>query len=217
MTLGDMLSDGMKNCLAKKVAKSEPAKRKPSNITPRVWEVIYDAASKIGRKLTKAEWQVLDDNLGVCKDLFFVITKKQGASGCEITRYDRMFARHIGEVLKGGNALIWVNNGIASVVDWDNWKMMYYVLTATPDTQVYDYEETAVERRARLKKAKTDKQFRDGAEVIRRRKSMIPTSLEEALFQRRSVEYAEEIDRDNVRDMAIAPTVALANKILEMV
>lgn len=213
-----MLSDGMKNCLAKKVAKSEPLKRKPSNITPRVWEVIYDAAAEMGRKLTKAEWQVLEDNLSCCKDLFFVITKKQGASGCEVTRYDRMFARHIGEALKGGNTLVWVKNGIALVINWNNWKMMYGILTATmSDTQVYDYEETSAERRVRLKKERTEKQFRVGAEVIRRRKSMIPTTLEEALFQRRSVEYTEEVDRNRYRELAIAPTVALANKILEMV
>lgn len=217
MTLGNLFS--AKDIAALKAVATSPdiAETYAPHVGPQAREHIYEYAAQHECVCNKRFWQNFEN--AVYPGSNSIVLFENGKVEFMHFEPGKLLAWKIGEKLKKGVGVMLIRGHQCSDIHWGNWKRMYEVLagTQTANTQQYDPEMSAHEKREMRETRRLKKQFNDGAEVIRRRKSMVPTTLEEALFQRRSVEYAEEIDRDNIRNMAIAPTVALANKIFEMV
>ncbi len=93
------------------------------------------------------------------------------------------FARHLGEVLKRGYAMFWVNAN--REISWENWKQTYASLTPSPiDIQVYDHKLSESEMRRITTARKKEKEFYDLARPIRSKKGgRCRISFEEARAQ----------------------------------
>lgn len=95
------------------------------------------------------------------------------------------FARHLGEMLKRGYAMLWVN--MSREISWENWKATYAVLTpGRPDMQTYDDSQLSNdEMRGIIVARKKEKEFYDLARPIRSKKGgRMRISFEDARAQR---------------------------------
>lgn len=216
MTLGNIFS-AQDIAALKAVATASANTTKKAYIQPHVWEQIYDVAAKVGQKLPNKFWDALDQQMRENGEAIICFKGKQEREIISVS-YNAVFAKHLGRKLKMGYSIVWVGcDDWSTEITWSNWKEVYAELTQAPDTQKYDPEMTAAEKREMRITRKRQRMFNDGAEVIRRRKSMIPTTTEEAANQAYSVARDREFRAAAERDIAISPIVSLASKIFEMV
>lgn len=216
MTLGNLFSAQDIAALKSVATAQTDAEKYTTHISEKSWDMLYETAANLGQKLTPKWWRELDQIVSTDSE---VVVCMRGKRECEIisVTYQAYWARHLGQMLKSGYSIVWIGKSFSTQVNWDNWKWVYAELTAKPETQQYDPEMTSAEKREMREARRLKKQFNDGADVIRRRKSMVPTTNEEAANQAYSVARDREFRAAAERDMAISGTVALANKIFAMV
>lgn len=216
MTLGNLFSAQDIAALKSVATAQTDAEKYTTHISEKAWDMLYETAANLGQKLTPKWWCELDQIVSTDSE---VVVCMRGKRECEIisVTYQAYWARHLGQMLKSGYSIVWIGKSFSTQVNWDNWKRIYAKLTAKPETQQYDPEMTSAEKREMREARRLKKQFNDGADVIRRRKSMVPTTNEEAANQAYSVARDREFRAAAERDMAISGTVALANKIFAMV
>lgn len=216
MTLGNLFSAQDIAALKSVATAQTDAEKYTTHISEKAWDMLYETAANLGQKLTPKWWRELDKIVSTDSE---VVVCMRGKRECEIisVTYQAYWARHLGQMLKSGYSIVWVGKPFSTQVNWDNWKRIYAKLTAKPETQQYDPEMTSAEKREMREARRLKKQFNDGADVIRCRKSMVPTTNEEAANQAYSVARDREFRAAAERDMAISGTVALANKIFAMV
>ncbi len=216
MTLGNLFSAQDIAALKSVATAQTDAEKYTTHISEKAWEMLYDNAANLGQKLTPKWWQGLDKLVAMNTE---VVVCMRGKRECDIISVTRQayWAKHLGQMLKSGYSIVWIGKNFSTRVTWDNWKSVYAKLTAKPETHEYDPEMTREEKREMREARRLRKQFNDGAEVIRRRKSMVPTSNEEAANQAYSVARDRHFREMAEREMAVSPVVAGANKIYAMV
>lgn len=218
MTLGNLFS--AQDIAALKAVATSPdiAETYAPHVGPQAREHIYEFAAYCECICDKHFWQNFERAIFPGSDTVVLLKKGKQA---EFIRFEpsKPFAWKMGENLKKGIGIILIRGHRCSDIHWGNWKRMYNILAGVkaPETQQYDPEMTSAEKREMREARRLKKQFNDGAEVIRRRKSMVPTTNEEAANQAYSVARDREFRAAAERDMAISGTVALANKIFAMV
>lgn len=216
MTLGNLFSAQDIAALKSVATAQTDAEKYTTHISEKAWDMLYETAANLGQKLTSKWWSGLDKIVATDSE---VVVCMRGKRECEIIPVTRQvyWAKHLGLMLKRGYSIVWLSQSFSTQVTWDNWKWVYAKLTAKPQTQKYDPEMTRTEKREMREARRLKKQFDDGAEVIRRRKSMVPTTNEEAANQAYSVARDKHFREYAEREIAVSPIVALANKIYAMV
>ena len=144
---------------------------------------LYEFAAEYNVKLTKAFWQELE-TLNKTKEN--IIVRVQGKNAV-IEHMDRceIFARHVGMLLKRGEAMFFV--GVAMQINWDNWKSIYAKLAPAKSTKTTDYDQelSRNEYRALVTAHRKEKEFYDLARPIRAKKGgRMRISFEDARAQR---------------------------------
>lgn len=143
---------------------------------------IYKFAAENNCDLSVSFWKQIQSylNPGNC----IIILAKDNSATIELGAKSVRFARHLGEMLKRGYAMLWVN--MSREISWENWKATYAVLTpGRPDMQTYDSQLSNDEMRGIIVARKKEKEFYDLARPIRSKKGgRMRISFEDARAQR---------------------------------
>lgn len=183
-TLGNLFSADQITALKAVATAQTEAQQSTQYVCEKAWEMLYDMAANLGQKLDKNFWRSLDtamQSYGKC------VVCMKGKHDREImdVRYDAIWARHLGEMLKKGYQIVRIFPTFATVVNWDNWSTVYNSLTRKPDTHSYDRQYTRNELRDMREKRRKEKEFYDLARPIRAKKGgRMRISFEEARDQR---------------------------------
>ena len=97
-------------------------------------KIILNFVTANGGKIRPNFWGEFNDAYKSAHDVMVCVDANKKVKILPV-RHDRIFARHVGELLKRGNVM-WGN----IEVTWKNWKAVYAYLTSAKSTQVYDPE-----------------------------------------------------------------------------
>lgn len=122
MQLSAMLNVAQSQTDAEKYAQSVPTK---------IHERLYKLASELNCVLNADFWKDLQTEY-VSDQSVMVCIKGNKATVMSVVNKPA-FARHLGEMLKGGYDISWVTDTFYVKVSWDNWKWIYKALTETYD------------------------------------------------------------------------------------
>lgn len=125
-------------------------------------------AEFLGGKVRPNFWDDFNAKYSPTHDVMVCIGHDKKVRILEV-RYDRRFARYVGELLKSAK-ILWAKGDKGHRVDWANWKSVYSCLTAPADTRVYDEYTSERKQRAILAKQKREADFYDLARPDRYKK-----------------------------------------------
>lgn len=167
MNLSDMLSSASISAL-QTVAKQAPKQNKSaSNLATKVVSDLVDFAYANGCKYSNREWDELTDAIANGEEVIVCIDGKR--IDVLTVRHEVIFAKHIGALLKQGNALCWVDL-FATEITWKNWKAYYAKMTAKRDPRYDELPDqiTRTELIRHMVNAKRERLFAEGARVVRK-------------------------------------------------
>lgn len=183
-TIADILSVQQREKL-KIYTKETNIETNANNVSLKACELLYDIATRIGRKLNNSFYAKLNSELNYNDE---VIVCLKGVNDCEIIRVIKhnAFAKHIGEMLKQRYVMVWIGENFATEINWDNWTRIYKQLTSTPvkKQQTYDPEMTKNQQRTIAINRRKEAEFYDIAKVNRKNKPNMRISVTEAHNQR---------------------------------
>ena len=125
---------------------------------------IINFVERNGGKIRANFWAVFNDAYSLAHDVIVCVGANRKVTVLPV-RHDRIFARHVGELLKTSK-LMWGN----IEVTWKNWKAVYAYLTASKDAQVYDYEMSEDEQERYAVERKREEMFYEQASNDRYKK-----------------------------------------------
>lgn len=171
-TLKDFISAQQINAI-KAVATSEKEIQK-AYVSDKAWELIKKTAINLGQKLHTDFWENVERELKYNSQDIVIFFKGKTEHEISAVSYCRIWAKHLGEMLKRGYKIVWIKEKSAHIVDWDNWRETYKKLTTRfIDFQEYDMPKEEERRiREKLRKeynfyelAKTDKAKKGRARI----------------------------------------------------
>ena len=158
-----------------------------------IHEFLYAFAAQRSCVYSAGFWRDLHEEHSSSADVMVWI-KNRKATIMPVMR-TRVFAHHLGEMLKEGVSVCWIVKGRAKQVDWENWKVVYAQLTA--DTTVKcEYDEQISRRemhRIRVNE-KRERMFSDAA-LSERYKKMSKRGYNLAFDEMRAMQRQEEYER----------------------
>lgn len=167
MNLSDILSSASLSALQTVVKQTPKQTKSASNIATKVVSQLVDFAYAQGCKYSNREWDELTDAIADGHEVIVCIDGKR----VEVltVRHEVIFAKHIGALLKRGNALCWVDL-FATEITWQNWKAFYARMTSKPDPHAHEYDRelTRAELVRHMVNAKRERLFATGADVVRK-------------------------------------------------
>lgn len=143
---------------------------------------LYKFAAENNCELSVSFWREVQSILNSGDNI--IILAKDKAVTIEHSAKSVRFARHLGEMLKRGYIIFWVNKN--REISWENWKQTYALLIpGQPDIQTYDRQLSESEMQRIITARKKEKEFYDFARPIRSKKGgRCRISFEEAHSQR---------------------------------
>lgn len=182
MQLQDLFSASQISAMRSVATATTNAETYAPGLTELQRDNIYKFAAENNCDLSVSFWKQIqsDLNSGDC----IIIFAKDNIVTIELGAKSVRFARHLGEELKRGYAMFWVNAN--REISWENWKQTYASLTpGTIDAQIYDHELSAREIKRITTARKKEQEFYDLARPIRSKKGgRCRISFEEARAQR---------------------------------
>jgi hypothetical protein len=205
MELGNFFTAAQINALKAGNKKQENPQPNTSNVSDKVWELLYDIAFQLGQKLGNSFWERLEKTLDQTPD---VVVYFKGKHECEIAtiKRDKRWLQHMGEMLKRGYVLVCFANNSAWRVTWENWKHTYNVYMPQTDKRTYDEQPTHIEMVVERQKRAKEREFYELAKPIRSKKSG---------HIRISFEEAREFHMKQERVIYETKVVSVASKILK--
>lgn len=165
------------------------------HVCDKAWDMIYDLAVNLGQKLNKNFWRELDCNIDLSG--YAVVCMKGSQERQTMTvRFNRVWARHLGEMLKQGYKIIWIEKTSAKEITWKNWKQTFAQITSCPDDKEYDYEMTISEKRKICSDMRRQRQFHAATRITGRK--ALPT-MQECWFQRVRTKEIKREDKAIIR------------------
>ena len=169
-----------------------------------IQEEISKFAAMNGGKMRRDFWAVFNSVYSCTQDVM-VCVQPDGKMLIIEVRRDRIFARHVGELLKTCK-LLWVFDELYTVVSWDNWKSVYRHLTSAKDAQVYDPEMSECEQKRHLVERKRENMFYEQA-TSDRYKKMGKRGYNMSFNELRAVRRMEAMERQQYRILKIAKKI----------
>ena len=118
-----------------------------------VQEKVSKFAAENGAKVRPNLWAGFNAEFALTHDVMVCVQPDKRIRIIPVRR-DRVFAHHVGELLKTC-VLLWVREENAYPVGWDNWRWVYQRLVRATDIQQYDSElSECEEKRLRTKQQK---------------------------------------------------------------
>lgn len=171
------------------------------------WETLYDIAVNLGQQLKRSFWENLEFELKMTSEVAVCFKGKHIMELKQVTR-DKMFAKHLGEMLKRGYSIVIVGRlSTTIVVDWDNWKWVYQRLTSVSEMPREDWGPSRKEMRQTREALRKERDFYELAKPIRSKKGgRTRISFEEARDQRVKMErvnYESQVYRSAKKILAV--------------
>ena len=137
MTFADLLSKSQVTALYNDVS-TQPsfAELYAPNIPQHIQDALYDFAIDVECGFKKSFWRELEHTHDVYAEAIVCVQGDETKVLC--VRKSRIFARHLGELLKRGASLCWIVRNKCVRIDWENWKDIYAQLTKGEDKRIYD-------------------------------------------------------------------------------
>lgn len=169
-----------------------------------IQEEISKFAAVNGGKMRRDFWAVFNSAYSCTQDVMVCVYPDGKIRIIEVRR-DRVFARHVGELLKTCK-LLWVFDELHVAVTWDNWKSVYAHLTSTKSTQVYDPEMSECEQERHRVERKRENMFYEQA-TSDRYKKMGKRGYNLSFNELRAVRRMEAMERQQYRILKTASKI----------
>lgn len=124
MTLADLLSQTQVQSMITGADKKNCAETYAPSIPAHIQSALYDFAGTLNCQLKACFWS----NLDAAHTSAMVCIKGKQAQVLPVVE-SVIFARHLGELLKEGNNIVWVVNAKIVHITWENWREIYARLT----------------------------------------------------------------------------------------
>ena len=129
MQLADILSNVQLGAMLNVAQSQTDAEKYAYSVSTKTHEYLYKFAAELKCVLNAKFWKDLQTEYIYDKSVMVCI-KGKNATVMPVME-NPTFAKHLGEMLKGGYAICWVTDRYTQAVSWDNWKWIYKVLTET--------------------------------------------------------------------------------------
>ena len=127
MQLADILSNVQLGAMLNVAQSQTDAEKYAYSVSTKTHEHLYKFAAELKCVLNAKFWKDLQTEYIYDKSVMVCI-KGKNATVMPVHRKP-VFAKHLGEMLKGGYAICWVTDRYTQVVSWENWKWIYNALT----------------------------------------------------------------------------------------
>lgn len=191
MKIADMLSSAQFTA-AYDVAKAQSDAEKHAPELSLIHDFLYAFAAQYSCVYSASFWRNLHDEHTSSADVMVCI-KNRKATIMPVMR-TRVFARHLGEMLKDGVSICWIIKGRAMRVNWENWKAVYTQLTETGTKCEYDEQISRREMRRIRIDEKRERMFSDAA-LSERYKKMSKRGYNLAFDEMRAMQRQEEYEK----------------------
>ena len=153
---------------------------------------IINFVERNGGKIRTDFWTAWTDAYSLTRDVMVCVGANRKVTVIPV-RHGRIFARHIGELLKTSK-IMWGD----VEVTWGNWKALYSYLTSTKDNQVYDLEMSESELERYAVERKRENMFYEQA-TSDRYKKMGKRGYNLSFDEMRAVRRMEAMERHQYR------------------
>lgn len=191
MKIADMLSSAQFTAVYD-VAKAQSDAEKHAPELSLIHDFLYAFAAQCSCVYSASFWRNLHDEHTSSADVMVCIQHKR-ATIMPVMR-TRVFARHLGEMLKNGVSICWIVKGRAMRVNWENWKAVYTQLTETGTKCEYDEQISRREMRRIRIDEKRERMFSDAA-LSERYKKMSKRGYNLAFDEMRAMQRQEEYEK----------------------
>lgn len=206
MTFADLLSNSQISAIRNVSNALTPAEQYAPSLS-KVHDYIYAFASDNNCVLNANFWKNLQTYYVTERNVMVCIKNKKASVLC--VQKTPIFAHHLGEMLKQGYAILWVECSVADIVDWVNWKFVYNCLVQKRDNWNYDKQISKREVAYIKKENKREKMFYE-ASISDRYKKLGKRGYNLSFDELRALRKQQEIEKE------IYKTISKAKQIFEI-